>query len=107
MSIRQLQGLMGTTEPLPDGDLGKARPSLVAWFFLFFKIFMPVVLFIWNTYWTIALIRANQGHVVGDENIFTFGQVGSLVALVASLYGIVSTYLGKPMHCLMIKSFNH
>ena len=35
--------------------------------------------FIWNVAWASAILRANQGHVLGDEYIFTFGQVGALV----------------------------
>ena len=94
-SMRQIQGSMGTTKPLTDGHLERSRASCLVWSYVLFKILMPVVPFIFNTYWTVALVLANQGHVLGDENIFTFGQVGALVALVASLYGIVSSYLGK------------
>jgi len=60
------------------------------------NFFAPyVVPFIWNIYWTITIALANQGHVLGDEYIFTFGQVGALVALVASLYAIGSSYLSE------------
>jgi len=54
-----------------------------------------VVPFIWNAYWTITIVLANQGHVLGDEYLFTFGQVGALVAFVASFYTIGSSYLSK------------
>jgi len=54
-----------------------------------------VVPFIWNVSWTITIVLANQGHVLGDEYIFTFGQVGALVAFVASFYAISSSYLRK------------
>jgi len=55
-----------------------------------------VVPFIWNAYWTITTILANQGHVLGDEYIFTFGQVGALVAFFASFYAIGNSYISKP-----------
>ena len=54
-----------------------------------------VVPFIWNAYWTITTVLANQGHVLRDEYIFTFGQVGALVAFVASFYTIGGSYLSK------------
>jgi len=54
-----------------------------------------MVPFIWNAYWTITIVLANQGHVLGDENTFTLGQVGVLVAFVASFYSIGSSYLSK------------
>ena len=69
------------------------------------QLLLTVGSFIWNTSWTVAVLLANRGHVLGDEYIFTFGQVGALVAVVASLYGIVSSYLGKPMNCFMMGSF--
>ena len=63
----------------------------------------PLIL---NAYCTIRVLLANRGHVLGGEYTFTFGQVGALVALVASLYGTVSSYLGNPVYFSTIESFN-
>jgi len=60
------------------------------------NVFFPyVVPFIWNAYWTITIVLANRGHILGDEYIYTFGQVVALVAFVASFYAIGSSYLRK------------
>lgn len=46
--------------------------------------------------WVMAVVRANRTHILGDEYIFSFGQVSALVALAASFYKIGSSFLGKP-----------
>jgi hypothetical protein len=50
----------------------------------------------WDAYWTITFVLANRTHILGDEYIFSFGQVGALVTLAASFYKIWNSYLGKP-----------
>ena len=50
----------------------------------------------WNAYWTITFVLANRTHISGNEYIFSFGQVGALVTLAASVYKILNSYLGKP-----------
>jgi len=52
-------------------------------------------LFIVNASWTVIIVYSNQRHVLGDEYVFTFGQVGALVALAGSFYAIVNSFLRK------------
>jgi len=54
-----------------------------------------LVPFIWNAYWTITILIANRGHVLGDDYAFTVGQVCALIAFVASFHIIWSSYLSK------------
>lgn len=49
-----------------------------------------------SVYWVMAVVHANRMHIVGDEYIFSFGQVSALVALAASFYKIGNSFLGKP-----------
>jgi len=58
------------------------------------------------TYWIIHVILANRMHILGDENIFSFGQVTPLVMLAALFYRIWDSYPGKPFDPpLIIESF--
>ena len=52
-------------------------------------------LFTGNIISTITLVHANRGHVLGDEYMFTFGQVGALVVLAGSFYAMVNSFLRK------------
>jgi len=58
-------------------------------------VILFVIPIIWNTCWTITIVLANQGYILGDEYSLNFGQVGTLVAFVASFYVIWSSYLSK------------
>jgi hypothetical protein len=51
--------------------------------------------YIWNLYWTVMLTRRNAPLIKENENTWAFGQVAAVVALVSSLYGIVSSFLSK------------
>jgi len=52
-------------------------------------------LFTGNAISTITIVHANRGRLLGDEYMFTFGQVGVLVALAGSFYAIVNSFLRK------------
>ena len=68
------------------------RDSVISLMALWFAHVVPLI---WNAYWTTTVVLANQGHVLGDEYIFTFGQVGALVVFFASFYTIGNSYLRK------------
>ena len=48
------------------------------------------------TYWIIHVILANRTHILGDENVFSYGQVIPVVTLAASFYRIWDSYPGTP-----------
>jgi len=48
------------------------------------------------TYEIIDFILANRTHILGDENILSFGQVTPLVMLAVSFYRIWDSWSGKP-----------
>ena len=97
-SILRRREIQGTVQDFLQDQKQKSAWIQMAYIVIacvvnFFSPYM--VPFIWNAYWTITIVLANQGHVLGDEYIFTFGQVGALVAFVASFYAMGSSYLSK------------
>jgi len=49
-----------------------------------------------TTYRIILVTLLNRMHILGDENIFSYGQVTALVVLAASFYRVWDSYFGKP-----------
>ena len=60
------------------------------------RFFARWLLSIWGTYLVMEVVRANRAYMLGDEYIFSFGQVAALVAFAASLYKIGNSFFGKP-----------
>jgi hypothetical protein len=71
-----------------------ARPMPILIFLA--KLLLRGCFLIWDAGWTASLVLTNKTHILGDEYIFSFGQVGALVTLAASFYKIGNSYLGKP-----------
>ena len=49
-----------------------------------------------SSVWSIYIVLANRTQIVGDENIFSFGQVTALVTLGTSFYKIGDSLYSKP-----------
>jgi len=48
------------------------------------------------TYGIIHVVHANRTHILGDENILSYGQFIPVVTLVASFYKMWDSYRGNP-----------